>query len=174
MADARPPTPTRPSTTARRSTIGGLRIHAHELGPCESASEALFVVEGEDAAPVAFTGDLFYNAHHSYNADGFTAAWLDALDRAPALLAGIDTLYPGHGRPAGPEALEAQRRYQLMLREAVRNLAHGEPSLSDAAKEELTARMAAFLPDPALAWLVALSADAVAAELAAEAQAVST
>ncbi len=155
-------------------TIGALRIHAHELGPCESASEALFVVEGEDAAPVAFTGDLFYNAHHSYNADGFTAAWLDALDRAPALLAGIDTLYPGHGRPAGPEALEAQRRYQLMLREAVRNLAHGEPSLSDAAKQELTARMAAFLPDPALAWLVALSADAVAAELAAEAQAVST
>jgi glyoxylase-like metal-dependent hydrolase (beta-lactamase superfamily II) len=149
--------------------IGGLRIRVHELGPCESASEAVYVVEGDDGgAPVAFTGDLFYNAHHSYNADGFTAAWLDALDRARALLAGIDTLYPGHGRPAGPEALDAQRRYQLMLREAVRNLAHGEPSLSDAAKEDLTARMAAFLPDPALAWLVGLSADAVAAELAAE------
>ena len=155
--------------------IGGLSIRAHELGPCESASEAIYVVQAQDGgAPVAFTGDLFYNAHHSYNADGFTAAWLDALDRAPALLAGIDTLYPGHGRPARPEALEAQRRYQLMLREAVRNLAHGEPSLSDAAKQELTARMEAFLPDPALAWLVALSADAVAAELAVEPQAVST
>jgi glyoxylase-like metal-dependent hydrolase (beta-lactamase superfamily II) len=149
--------------------IGGLRIRAHELGPCESASEAVYVVEPQDGGgPVAFTGDLFYNAHHSYNADGFTAAWLDALDRAPALLAGIDTLYPGHGRPAGPEALDAQRRYQLMLRETVRNLAGGEPTLSDAAKEQLTARMSAFLPDPALAWLVGLSADAVAAELAAE------
>ncbi len=156
-------------------TIAGLRIRAHELGPCESASEALYVVEGpDDGAPVAFTGDLFYNAHHSYNADGFTAAWLDALDRAPALLAGIDTLYPGHGRPAGAEALDAQRRYELMLRETVRNLADGQPALSDAAKEELTARMSAFLPDPALAWLVGLSADAVAAELAAESQAVST
>jgi glyoxylase-like metal-dependent hydrolase (beta-lactamase superfamily II) len=156
-------------------TIGGLRIRAHELGPCESASEALYLVEGPDGgAPVAFTGDLFYNGHHSYNADGFTAAWLDALDRAPALLAGADTLYPGHGRPAGPEALDAQRRYQLMLREAVRNLAGGEDALSDAAKQELTARMSAFLPDPALAWLVGLSADAVAAELAAESQAVST
>jgi glyoxylase-like metal-dependent hydrolase (beta-lactamase superfamily II) len=103
-----------------------------------------------------------------------SAAWLDALDRAPALLAGIDTLYPGHGRPAGPQALDAQRRYQLMLREAVRNLADGEAALSDTAKEELTARMSAFLPDPALAWLVGLSADAVAAELAAESQAVST
>ena len=155
--------------------IGGLRIRAHELGPCESASEALYIVQGpDDDAPVAFTGDLFYNAHHSYNADGFTGAWLDALDRARDLLAGIDTLYPGHGRPAGLEALDAQRRYQLMLREAVRNLAHGEPSLSDAAKAELTARMAAFLPDPALEWLVALGADAVAAELAAEPQFAST
>ena len=149
--------------------IGGLRIRAHELGPCESASEALYIVEADDDGwPVAFTGDLFYNAHHSYNADGFTRAWLDALDRAPALLAGIDTLYPGHGRPAGPEGLDAQRRYQLMLREAVRNLADGEAALSDAAKAQLTARMSAFLPDPALAWLVGLSADAVAAELAAE------
>ena len=155
--------------------IGGLRIRAHELGPCESASEALYIVQGpDDDAPVAFTGDLFYNAHHSYNADGFTGAWLEALDRASGLLAGIDTLYPGHGRPAGLEALDAQRRYQLMLREAVRNLAHGEPSLSDAAKAELTARMAAFLPDPALEWLVALGADAVAAELAAEPQFAST
>jgi hypothetical protein len=34
--------------------------------------------------------------------------------------------------------------------------------------------MAAFLPDQALEWLVALSADAVAAELAAEPQPVST
>jgi glyoxylase-like metal-dependent hydrolase (beta-lactamase superfamily II) len=149
--------------------IGGLRLRAHELGPCESASEALYVVEAHDGGgPVAFTGDLFYNAHHSYNADGFTAAWLDALDRAPALLAGIDTLYPGHGRPAGLEALDAQRRYQLMLRETVRNLADGQSALSGAAKEQLTARMSAFLPDPALAWLVGLSADAVAAELAAE------
>ena len=54
--------------------IGGLRIRAHELGPCESATEALYIVQGpDDDAPVAFTGDLFYNAHHSYNADGFTA-----------------------------------------------------------------------------------------------------
>jgi glyoxylase-like metal-dependent hydrolase (beta-lactamase superfamily II) len=149
--------------------LGGLRVRVHELGPCESPSEAVFVVEGHDGgAPVAFTGDLFYNAHHSYNADGFTRAWLDALDRAPALLAGVGTLYPGHGRPAGAEALDAQRRYQLMLRETVRNLAGGAPSLSDAAKEQLTARMSAFLPDPALEWLVGLSADAVAAELTAE------
>ena len=165
----RPRTPMRSVNDGETLAIGDLRIRAHELGPCESASEAVYVVEAQDdGGPVAFTGDLFYNGHHSYNADGFTAAWLDALDRAPALLAGIDTLYPGHGRPAGTDALDAQRRYQLMLRETVRNLAAGAPSLSDAAKEQLAARMSAFLPDPALAWLVGLSADAVAAELATE------
>lgn len=40
--------------------IDGLRIRTHELGPCESASEALFVIEAPGATPVAFTGDLFY------------------------------------------------------------------------------------------------------------------
>ncbi len=154
--------------------FGDLRVEAHELGPCESASEAVYVVEAPGEPAVAFTGDLFYNGHHSYNADGFTGAWLRALDRAGELVAGIGTLLPGHGRPAGPEALDAQRRYQLMLREAVANLAGGEPSLSDAAKQELTARMSAFLDDPALAWLVGLSADAVAAELAAEREVLST
>jgi glyoxylase-like metal-dependent hydrolase (beta-lactamase superfamily II) len=135
--------------------------------PIYATPEGRAVID-EMAEPKRAQWTPTYNAHHSYNADGFTGAWLDALDRAAALLAGIDTLYPGHGRPAGPEALDAQRRYQLMLRETVRNLAGGEPSLSDAAKEQLTARMSAFLPDPALAWLVGLSADAVAAELANE------
>jgi glyoxylase-like metal-dependent hydrolase (beta-lactamase superfamily II) len=154
--------------------LGDLRVSAHELGPCESPSEAIYLVEAPGEPAVAVTGDLFYNGHHSYNADGLTAAWLDALDRAPQLVAGVATLHPGHGRPAGPEALDAQRRYELMLREAVANLAEGAPTLSDAAKRELTARMSAFLDDPALAWLVGLSADAVAAELAAEREVAST
>jgi glyoxylase-like metal-dependent hydrolase (beta-lactamase superfamily II) len=81
--------------------VGGVRIRAHELGPCESASEAVYVVETDDAAPVAFTGDLFYDGFHSYNADGLTAAWLGALVRAPRLLASADRRYPGHGRAAG-------------------------------------------------------------------------
>ena len=50
-------------------------------------------------------------------------------------------------------------------REAVRRLAAGAPSLSDAQRAELTAVMTAFLPDAPLSWMIGLGADAVAAEL---------
>lgn len=151
--------------------LGGVAFRAHELGPGESASGALFVIEASGAAPIAFTGDLFYDGYHAYNADGFSGAWLDALDRAPALFGDVRALLPGHGRPAGLEALDRQREYQLMLRETVRNLAAGSDALSDAAKSRLVARMEAFRPAAGLSWLVGLSADPVAAELAAEPQA---
>jgi glyoxylase-like metal-dependent hydrolase (beta-lactamase superfamily II) len=148
--------------------VGGVRIRAHELGPCESASEAIYIVESDDTTPVAFTGDLFYDGMHSYNADGLTGAWLNALERAPQLLAGVDRLHPGHGRPAGLSALDRQREYVLMLRETVRNLAQGEDHLTDAARDQLVARMSAFAPRYGLRWLVGLSADPVAHELALE------
>jgi glyoxylase-like metal-dependent hydrolase (beta-lactamase superfamily II) len=148
--------------------FGDIRVRAHEVGPCESPSEAMYVVERDGSAPVAFTGDLFYNGLHAYNADGLTAEWLRALDAAPPLLSGAARLYPGHGGPAGLAALADQRRYELMLRESVRNLAGGAPSLTDEQKAALTERMERFLPGAPLSWLVGLSADPVAAELAAE------
>ena len=153
--------------------FGDLGVCAHELGPCESPSEAVYVVEREGATTVAFSGDLFYNGVHAYNADGLTAAWLRALDAAPPLLADAAVLYPGHGRPAGRSALDDQRRYELMLRETVRNLAGGQRSLTDEQKDRLTQRMVRFLPGAPLSWLIGLSADAVAAELAAEDEALS-
>jgi len=140
----------------------------HDLGPGESHAASLIVVEAPGAAPVAFIGDLAYSGIHAYNADGHSAAWLAALDHAAGPLAGVDLLYPGHGEPGGHELLAAQRRYQLMLREAVRNLAAGADHLDEAATRELTARMTSFLPGAPLEWLVGLSADPVAAELAAE------
>jgi glyoxylase-like metal-dependent hydrolase (beta-lactamase superfamily II) len=153
--------------------LGDVTVRGHELGPCESASEAVYRVQREGTAPVAFTGDLFYNGVHAYNADGLTAAWLRALDAAPPLLADATVLYPGHGRPAGLSALDDQRRYELMLRETVRNLADGSGSLTDEQKERLTERMERFLPGAPLSWLIGLSADPVAAELAAEDEAFS-
>lgn len=148
--------------------LGGLRIRAHELGPCESPSEALFLVDAVGETPVAFTGDLFYNGMHAYNADGLSGPWIDALDHARPLLAGTTELYPGHGRPAGIDALDDQRRYELFLRATVRELAAGDVALSDVAKEELTVRLCRFAGHERLSWLVGLSADAVASELAAE------
>jgi glyoxylase-like metal-dependent hydrolase (beta-lactamase superfamily II) len=48
-------------------------------------------------------------------------------------------------------------------------LGDGEPTLTDDAKARLTVLMTSFLPGAPLAWMIALGADAVAAELTAAA-----
>jgi glyoxylase-like metal-dependent hydrolase (beta-lactamase superfamily II) len=138
-----------------------------ELGPAESHSDSYLVLTGNGSATAAFTGDLVFHGTHPYTADGHSGAWLAALDVLGGELAGIGTLYPGHGAPAGPGLLADQRRYLLYYRELIRRLSGGEPRLSEAAKSELTTALQAFLPDAPLAWMIELGADAVAAELAA-------
>jgi glyoxylase-like metal-dependent hydrolase (beta-lactamase superfamily II) len=156
---------------SQQVTIDGLAITASELGPGESHADSILLVRPPKGAPVAFTGDLAFHHTHPYTADGHTTAWLATLDRlAEDLeLAGVGRLLPGHGPPIGPGLLADQRRYLLFYREVVRRLADGAPKLSDAAKTDLEATMRRFLPDAPLTWMIGLGADAVAAELAAEA-----
>jgi hypothetical protein len=49
---------------------------------------------------------------------------------------------------------------------AIKELSHGNSTLTEEAKGELTKRMEEFLPEAGLSSLIALSADPVAAELA--------
>lgn len=146
--------------------VAGLRVEVHDLGAAESHADSYLLVH---AGPrrVAFIGDLAFGGMHSYTADGHTGRWLAVLDRVAGQLDGV-RLYPGHGGPGDGTLLADQRRYLLMYREAVRRLAGGVPSLTDQQKQELTGLMRGFLPDAAVSWLVALGADAVAAELAGE------
>jgi glyoxylase-like metal-dependent hydrolase (beta-lactamase superfamily II) len=145
--------------------LDDVSVTVRELGPGESHADSYFLVSAGDDRPVAFTGDLAFHGMHSYTADGHSAAWLTMLDVLARELAGIPTLYPGHGGPAGPAVFAAQRRYLLHYRELVRRLAGGQPRLPDVAKAELDAGMRAFLPDAPLTWMIGLGADAVAAEL---------
>jgi glyoxylase-like metal-dependent hydrolase (beta-lactamase superfamily II) len=142
--------------------LGGLRFTLHAVGPAESHADSFVTLER-----TAFIGDLAFNCTHPYTADGHTGSWLDALDTLTGRLAGL-TLLPGHGRPGDTGMLADQRRYLMMYRETVRRLAAGAPSLTDAQRTELTTVMTRFLPDAPLSWMIALGADAVAAELAAE------
>jgi glyoxylase-like metal-dependent hydrolase (beta-lactamase superfamily II) len=152
-------------------TIDGLAVTARELGPGESHADSWLLVRPPGGESVAFTGDLAFGGTHPYTADGHTGAWLATLDRlAEDLeLSGVGRLLPGLGAPTGPRLLAEQRRYLLFYREVVRRLAEGAPKLSDAAKTDLEATMRRFLPDAPLTWMIGLGADAVAAELAAEA-----
>ncbi|GAA1041882.1 hypothetical protein GCM10009557_66670 [Virgisporangium ochraceum] len=142
--------------------LGGLRFTLRVVGAAESHADSYLTL-----GDVAFIGDLAFHGTHPYTADGHTGEWLEALDTLTAALAGF-RLLPGHGGPGDVGMLADQRRYLMMYRETVRRLAAGAPSLSDAQRAELTAVMTAFLPDAPLSWMVALGADAVAAELAAE------
>ena len=84
------------------------------------------------------------------------------------LCAGMDRVFPGHGPSAAPLALfEKQRDYLLRLAAHVQELREGQAALSDAAKQELTRRLLADTPDAKLEFLIGLSADAIARELAA-------
>jgi glyoxylase-like metal-dependent hydrolase (beta-lactamase superfamily II) len=151
--------------------IGGLSIVAHELGPGESHADSVLLVRPADepeTAPVAFIGDVAFHGTHSYTADGHTTPWLSTLDKLATLLADTSLLYPGHGAPGTLGLLEEQRDYLLAYRKAVAELAAGASALDDAATAELVARMVRNRPGAPLEWLIALGADAVAAELANE------
>ena len=143
----------------------GATFRVHDLGPggdCDANS--IWVLEGAPRA--AFVSDLVFNGTHVYTADGRILAWLANLERFRPLLVGVPTLYPGHGLPGDPSLLDQQRDYLLAYCAAVRDLSGGMPSLTEEAKRELGERMGRFRPRAPLGFMVALGADAVAAELA--------
>jgi glyoxylase-like metal-dependent hydrolase (beta-lactamase superfamily II) len=144
--------------------LDGMRFTVHTVGPAESHADSYLTLDGH-----AFIGDLAFNGIHPYTADGHTARWIAALDTLAGTLAGA-TLYPGHGAPGDVRMVAEQRRYLMMYRAAGGRLAAGAAALTDARREELTAVMTRFLPDAPLTWMIGLGADAVAAELAAEAR----
>jgi glyoxylase-like metal-dependent hydrolase (beta-lactamase superfamily II) len=142
--------------------FGDLRFTAWDFGPCESASETVWLLGDGDSG---FVGDLAFNGTHAYLADGHTAAWLRAIERAEEALAGVRTLYVGHGAPAAPAVFAEQRRYLLMVREAIRGAADGRPALTEDEANGVASLMERYLPTAPLSWLVAAGASAVAAEL---------
>jgi glyoxylase-like metal-dependent hydrolase (beta-lactamase superfamily II) len=143
--------------------LGDLGFTAWDFGPCESESETVWLLgDGE----TAFVGDLAFNGTHAYLADGRTDAWLRAIDRAEESLAGVRTLYVGHGAPAMPAVLAEQRRYLLMVREAVGRAAGGRAELNEEEANRVASLMERYLPAAPLGWLVGSGASAVAAELA--------
>jgi glyoxylase-like metal-dependent hydrolase (beta-lactamase superfamily II) len=160
--------PNRTVTDEEAVELGDLRFTAWDFGPCESESETVWLLGDGDTA---FVGDLAFNGTHAYLADGHTDAWMRAVDRAEEALAGVDTLYLGHGAPAVPAVLAEQRRYLLMAREAIGRVTGGRAELSDEDAASVVNLMERYLPGAPLSWLVGAGAPAVAAELAQDAAA---
>jgi glyoxylase-like metal-dependent hydrolase (beta-lactamase superfamily II) len=145
--------------------LGKLLFTAWDFGPGESASQTIWLLGDGDTA---FVGDLAFNGSHANLADGRTHAWLRAIDRAEDALAGVRTLYVGHGAPAAPAVLAEQRRYLLMARETIARAAAGRAQLTEDEANRVAGLMERYLPGAPLKGLVAAGASAVAAELAQE------
>jgi glyoxylase-like metal-dependent hydrolase (beta-lactamase superfamily II) len=145
--------------------FGDLRFTAWDFGPGESRSETVWLLGDGDTA---FVGDLAFNGTHAYLADGSTDVWLRAIERAEETLADVRTLYVGHGAPTGPAAFAEQRRYLMMVREAIGRAAGGRSELSEDEANRIASLMESYLPGAPLGWLVAAGGSAVAAELARE------
>jgi glyoxylase-like metal-dependent hydrolase (beta-lactamase superfamily II) len=142
----------------------GIRYRVHDIGAGgDSDSNSIWIIENEPK--VAFVGDLIYNNIHSYIADNHIQDWLKNLDKVKRLLSEILTIYPGHGKPGNIDLLESQKKYLLTYRDAVKELSKNG-KLTDEDKKRLTAIMEEFIPKAGLTWVIAHSADAVAAELA--------
>ena len=144
----------------------GVTFRVHDLGPGgDSDANSMWIIEN-GGPRVAFAGDIAFNSTHSYIADGYVLAWLANLENVRALLTDVERIYPGHGAEASLDLLETQKAYLLTYCAAVKELSDGAPSLTEAAGEELERRMEEYLPDAPLKFMIDLSADAVAAELA--------
>ena len=111
-----------------------------------------------------FSADVAYDRHHCYLADGFHAQWLANIARVRRELPAGATLHPGHGEPCGLEVLDWQEGYIETMLAAV---ARADWSDHDAAHAAVAARMHEYLPAESLAFLMELSIDPLAAELAA-------
>jgi glyoxylase-like metal-dependent hydrolase (beta-lactamase superfamily II) len=157
--------PNRTVSDEESVALGDLRFTAWDFGPCESESETVWLLGDGDRA---FVGDLAFNGTHAYLADGRTNAWLRAMDRAQEALAGVQTLYVGHGAPAVPAVLADQRRYLLMAREAIGRVSEGRAQLTEDEANRVVSLMERYLPGAPLSWLVGAGASAVATELAQE------
>jgi glyoxylase-like metal-dependent hydrolase (beta-lactamase superfamily II) len=169
FGDEWPATATFPNRTVSDEesvAFGDLSFTAWDFGPCESASESVWLLGDGN---VAFVGDLAFNGTHAYLADGRTDAWLRAIDRAEEALAGVHTLYVGHGAPAVPALLADQRRYLLMVREVIGRIAGSRAQLTEGETNRVMSLMERYLPGAPLGWLVGAGASTVAAELAQEA-----
>src|SRR5690242_12726681 len=138
--------------------VDGISFRVHELGPggdCDANS--IWIME--TTPPIPFVGDLIFNGMHSYLADAHTSEWLANLTKVKSLVAGTQTIYPGHGDPGTIELFDKQRAYLEEYRNKVSELASGASSITPEQKNVLTEKMNKYLGTERLSFLIALSSD---------------
>jgi len=140
--------------------FGEINLTVSDIGPGESPHDSIWWLTDEPTT--AFVGDVVYDQHHAYLADGFFADWLATIDRLRTELPAGATLHPGHGEPRGLEVLDAQAAYIRTVVDAVENADWTDP---EKAKAWAIEQVHAFLPTDGLQFLMELSIDPLAQKL---------
>lgn len=141
-------------------SFDGVPFTLMDLGPGESPHDSVWLV-GDDRR-VAFAGDTAYQQMHCYLADGYWQSWLANIQRLRAELARDAELHFGHGDPTAASPFDWQERYINVFIEAIRD---ADWSDQNAAKAQVVGRMAEYLPDGELRFLMELSVEPVVAKL---------
>ena len=130
------------------------------LGPGESPQDSFWTLDSDRHQ--VFCGDLVYDRHHCYLADGLYEDWLVNIERARRELPERTTLHPGHGEPCGTEVLDWQAGYINAFVEAVGDASWSDP---DRARKSVVEKMRDYLPTGRLQFLMELSIDPIVAQL---------
>jgi glyoxylase-like metal-dependent hydrolase (beta-lactamase superfamily II) len=145
-------------------TVDGITLEFADLGPAECSDNTMILLPQIDTAIVS---DIVYSRVHPWLAEGRSLRWLRAIEVARGRLAGVATLYPGHGTVGSAAILAEQASYITMVRERVAAALDAEGALTDAARTALADAILAQHPDWPLGMIIAMNLDGIAAELAA-------
>ena len=134
--------------------FGGLEFRFHDLGPGESDSDSMWVVEGDSGKHV-FVGDVIANNSHSFFRDGHIKEWMMILDRLEKEFDESTLFYYGHGKsPSGLESVAWQRKYNQAFIDAVTDLKDRSLPVSKENQEKVIAAMNEFLPNGSVGFLL--------------------
>ncbi|MBC8136319.1 MAG: MBL fold metallo-hydrolase [Fibrella sp.] len=131
-------------------TLEGMDVRVLRFGGGESAHlGALFLPQTGDL----FCGDLVYNQFHLFLREKRVDDWLAILDEfaVTAKKQGVLRIFPGHGRPASRDVIEANRQYLRDFRQA----------LTSGSRADVQKTMLARYPDYAMSgFLTGFTLDA--------------
>lgn len=135
-------------------TFGGLEFKFRNLGPGESDSDSMWVVEGDSGKHV-FVGDLIAKNCHSFFRDGHIKEWMQILDMLEKKFDKSAMFYYGHGEaPSGLKTVAWQRKYNQAFIDAVTGLEDKSLPVSKENQEKVIAAMNEFLPNGCVSFLL--------------------
>lgn len=96
-------------------SVGGRELQLLEVGPAHTRGDTLVHVP---AQRVLFSGDILFSGAHPIAWAGPVSNWIAACERILAM--DVETIVPGHGPLAGPDAVRELKAYFEYLYEQAR------------------------------------------------------